>query len=86
MGPDAAVNGIHFRPYPERQGPTERGEFLNEEQDEYAVTAAVLKIVSENAVEEVVNSNDLPSRPSRRVRDLRAHGAAHTRTSHRGRL
>ena len=59
MGPDAAVNGIHFNRIQSIEDPEERAAFIKEKQDEYAAGIDVFKIANENAVEAVVQANDL---------------------------
>lgn len=59
MGPDAAVNGIHFNRIQSIEDPAERAAFIKEKQDEYAAGIDVFKIANENAVEAVVQANDL---------------------------
>jgi len=59
MGPDAAVNGIHFNRIQSIEDPEERAAFIKEKQDEYAAGIDVFKIANENAVEAVVKANDL---------------------------
>ena len=59
MGPDAAVNGIHFNRIQEIDDPVERQAFVKEKQDEYAAGIDVFKIANENAVDAVVPANDL---------------------------
>jgi acetyl-CoA carboxylase carboxyltransferase component len=59
MGPDAAVNGIHFNRIQAIEDPEERAAFIQEKQDEYAAGIDVFKIANENAVEVVVQANDL---------------------------
>jgi acetyl-CoA carboxylase carboxyltransferase component len=59
MGPDAAVNGIHFNRIQSIEDPAERAAFIKEKQDEYAEGIDVFKIANENAVEAVVQGEDL---------------------------
>jgi acetyl-CoA carboxylase carboxyltransferase component len=59
MGPDAAVNGVHFNRIQEISDPEVRAAFVKEKQDEYAEGIDVFKIANENAVESVVHANDL---------------------------
>ncbi|GAA1706718.1 acyl-CoA carboxylase subunit beta [Kribbella yunnanensis] len=59
MGPDAAVNGIHFNQIQSIEDPQERAAFIKQKQDEYAANIDVFKIANENAVEAVVQANDL---------------------------
>jgi len=59
MGPDAAVNGIYFNTIQSIEDPDERAAFIKEKQDEYAAGIDVFKIANENAVEVVVQANDL---------------------------
>jgi acetyl-CoA carboxylase carboxyltransferase component len=59
MGPDAAVNGIHFNRIQAIEDPDERARFIAEKQAEYAAGIDVFKIANENAVEAVVPANDL---------------------------
>ncbi|SQD97719.1 putative methylcrotonoyl-CoA carboxylase [Parafrankia sp. Ea1.12] len=66
MGPDAAVNGIHYNRIQSIEDPAERAAFIKEKQDEYAAGIDVFKIANENAVEAVVPTsllrNELVSR------------------------
>jgi len=66
MGPDAAVNGIYFNRIQSIEDPDERAAFIKEKQDEYAAGIDVFKIANENAVEAVVQANDLRSELIRR--------------------
>ena len=59
MGPDAAVNGIHFNRIQEIEDPDERRAFVAEKQAEYASGIDVFKIANENAIEAVVPANEL---------------------------
>ncbi|MEE4023371.1 acyl-CoA carboxylase subunit beta [Gordonia sp. PKS22-38] len=59
MGPDAAVNGIHFNRIQAIEDPDERAAFIAEKQAEYADGIDVFKIANENAVEAVVPANEL---------------------------
>lgn len=59
MGPDAAVNGIHFNRIQGIEDPEERAAFIKEKQEEYAAGIDVFKIANENAVEAVVAADDL---------------------------
>jgi methylmalonyl-CoA decarboxylase subunit alpha len=59
MGPDAAVNGIHFNRIQAIEDPAERAAFIKEKQDEYAAGIDVFKIANENAVEAVVPAHEL---------------------------
>lgn len=59
MGPDAAVNGVHFNRIQEIEDLEQRAAFVKEKQDEYAEGIDVFKIANENAVETVVHANDL---------------------------
>lgn len=59
MGPDAAVNGIHYNRIQEIEDPQERAAFIAEKQAEYAAKIDVFKIANENAVEAVVPANEL---------------------------
>jgi len=59
MGPDAAVNGIHFNRIQSIEDPAERAAFIKEKQDEYAAGIDVFKIANENAVEAVVPADGL---------------------------
>jgi acetyl-CoA carboxylase carboxyltransferase component len=59
MGPDAAVNGIHFNRIQSIEDPEERAAFIKEKQDEYAAGIDVFKIANENAVEAVVQAHEL---------------------------
>ncbi|OZE79152.1 carboxylase [Rhodococcus sp. 15-649-1-2] len=59
MGPDAAVNGVHFNRIQAIEDPQERAAFIAEKQAEYAAGIDVFKIANENAVEAVVPANEL---------------------------
>jgi acetyl-CoA carboxylase carboxyltransferase component len=59
MGPDAAVNGIHYHRIQAIEDPEERRRFVEEKQAEYAAGIDVFKIANENAVDAVVAANDL---------------------------
>jgi acetyl-CoA carboxylase carboxyltransferase component len=59
MGPDAAVNGIHFNRIQAIEDPEERAAFVAEKQAEYAEGIDVFKIANENAIDAVVPANDL---------------------------
>ncbi|GCD96989.1 acyl-CoA carboxylase subunit beta [Embleya hyalina] len=59
MGPDAAVNGIHYNRIQAIADPDERKRFIAEKQAEYAADIDVFKIANENAVEAVVPANHL---------------------------
>ena len=59
MGPDAAVNGIHYNRIQAIKDPEERRAFIAEKQAEYAEGIDVFKIANENAVDAIVQSNDL---------------------------
>ena len=59
MGPDAAVNGIHFNRIQAIEDPEERAQFVAEKQAEYAEGIDVFKIANENAIDAVVPANDL---------------------------
>ncbi|MFE5702834.1 acyl-CoA carboxylase subunit beta [Rhodococcus koreensis] len=59
MGPDAAVNGIHYNRIQAIEDPEERAAFIAEKQAEYAAGIDVFKIANENAVEAVVPANEL---------------------------
>jgi acetyl-CoA carboxylase carboxyltransferase component len=59
MGPDAAVNGIHYNRIQAIEDPDERRAFIAEKQAEYAEGIDVFKIANENAVDAIVQSNDL---------------------------
>jgi acetyl-CoA carboxylase carboxyltransferase component len=59
MGPDAAVNGIYYNKIQSIEDPVERAAFIKEKQDEYAAGIDVFKIANENAVEVVIQANDL---------------------------
>jgi len=71
MGPDAAVNGIHFNRIQSIEDPEERAAFIKEKQDEYAAGIDVFKIANENAVEAVVPANDLRTDLIRRFETYR---------------
>ena len=59
MGPDAAVNGMHYNRIQEIEDPTERAAFIKDKEDEYAAGIDVFKIANENAIEAVVEAHDL---------------------------
>lgn len=59
MGPDAAVNAIHYNRIQEILDPVERQAFIDEQQAEYAAGIDVFKIASENAVEAVTPAAEL---------------------------
>ncbi|MGW1991453.1 acyl-CoA carboxylase subunit beta [Embleya sp. NPDC001921] len=59
MGPDAAVNGVHYNRIQAITDPEERKRFIAEKQAEYAADIDVFKIANENAVEAVVPANHL---------------------------
>ncbi|MEQ8718289.1 MAG: acyl-CoA carboxylase subunit beta [Acidimicrobiales bacterium] len=59
MGPDAAVNAIHYNRIQEFEDPEERAAFVREKHEEYAAGIDVFRIANENAVEAVVPPNDL---------------------------
>lgn len=59
MGPDAAVNGIHYNRIQSIQDPAERSAFIKEKEDEYAAGIDVFKIANENAIEAVVEAHSL---------------------------
>jgi len=61
MGPDAAVNGIHYNRIQSIEDPIERAAFIKDKQDEYAAGIDVFKIANENAVEAVVPADKLRS-------------------------
>ncbi|WP_431908664.1 acyl-CoA carboxylase subunit beta [Amycolatopsis thermoflava] len=67
MGPDAAVNGIHYNRIQAIEDPEERKRFVAEKQAEYAAGIDVFKIANENAVEAVVPANDLRAELHRRL-------------------
>lgn len=71
MGPDAAVNGVHFNRIQAIEDPEERERFVAEKQAEYAEGIDVFKIADENAVEAVVPANDLRSELNSRLRIYR---------------
>lgn len=71
MGPDAAVNGVHFNRIQAIEDPQERQKFVAEKQAEYAAGIDVFKIANENAVEAVVPANELRVELSRRFRTYR---------------
>jgi acetyl-CoA carboxylase carboxyltransferase component len=76
MGPDAAVNGIHFNRIQAIEDPEERKRFVAEKQAEYAEGIDVFKIANENAVEAVVPANDLRSELHRRLTIYRRRSTA----------
>ena len=59
MGPDAAVNGMHYNRIQEIEDPTERAAFIKDKEDEYAAGIDVFKIANENAIEAVVEAHEL---------------------------
>jgi len=59
MGPDAAVNGVHYNRIQAIEDPVERSAFIAEKQAEYAEGINVFKIANENAVEAVVPADQL---------------------------
>ncbi|GLY68988.1 acyl-CoA carboxylase subunit beta [Amycolatopsis taiwanensis] len=67
MGPDAAVNGVHYNRIQAIEDPEERKRFIAEKQAEYAEGIDVFKIANENAVEAVVPANDLRGELHRRL-------------------
>jgi acetyl-CoA carboxylase carboxyltransferase component len=67
MGPDAAVNGIHFNRIQAIEDPEERARFVAEKQAEYAEGIDVFKIANENAVEAVVPADELRGELHRRL-------------------
>jgi methylmalonyl-CoA decarboxylase subunit alpha len=71
MGPDAAVNGIHFNRIQAIEDPEERARFVAEKQAEYAEGIDVFKIANENAVDAVVPANDLRNELIQRLRIYR---------------
>ncbi|WP_159803471.1 acyl-CoA carboxylase subunit beta [Arthrobacter zhaoguopingii] len=68
MGPDAAVNGIHYNRIQEIEDPAERRAFIAQKQLEYSEGIDVFKIANANAVEAVVPSNQLRGELIRRLR------------------
>ncbi|QUH05991.1 acyl-CoA carboxylase subunit beta [Saccharopolyspora erythraea] len=71
MGPDAAVNGVHFNRIQAIEDPQERARFIAEKQAEYAEGIDVFKIANENAVEAVVPAEELRSELIARFRMYR---------------
>ncbi|RZK72380.1 MAG: acyl-CoA carboxylase subunit beta, partial [Rhodococcus sp. (in: high G+C Gram-positive bacteria)] len=67
MGPDAAVNGIHYNRIQAIEDPEERAAFIAEKQAEYAAGIDVFKIANENAVEAVVPANELRDELTQRL-------------------
>ncbi|WKN55611.1 carboxyl transferase domain-containing protein [Rhodococcus opacus] len=67
MGPDAAVNGIHYNRIQAIEDPEERAAFIAEKQAEYAAGIDVFKIANENAVEAVVPANELRNELTQRL-------------------
>lgn len=59
MGPEAAVNAVHFNRIQEIEDPTERAAFIAAKRAEYEAGIDVFKIANENAVEVVVQPEDL---------------------------
>jgi acetyl-CoA carboxylase carboxyltransferase component len=66
MGPEAAVNGVHYNRIQEITDPHERQAFIADKQAEYAAKIDVFKIANENAVEAVVPANELRAELIRR--------------------
>jgi acetyl-CoA carboxylase carboxyltransferase component len=66
MGPDAAVNGIHYNRIQAIEDAEERRRFVAEKQAEYAAGIDVFKIANENAVEAVVPADELRGELARR--------------------
>lgn len=71
MGPDAAVNGIHYNRIQAIEDPEERARFIAEKKAEYAAGIDVFKIANENAVEAVVPADELREELIRRYRTYR---------------
>jgi len=71
MGPDAAVNGVHYNTIQAIEDPEERKRFVAEKQAEYAAGIDVFKIANENAVEAVIPANDLRRELTERLRIYR---------------
>jgi acetyl-CoA carboxylase carboxyltransferase component len=71
MGPDAAVNGIHYNRIQAIEDPDERRAFVAEKEAEYAAGIDVFKIANENAVEAVVPADELRGELARRLRIYR---------------
>ena len=71
MGPDAAVNGVHYNRIQAIEDPEERKRFVAEKQAEYAAGIDVFKIANENAVEAVIPANDLRRELTERLRIYR---------------
>ena len=67
MGPDAAVNGIHYNRIQAIEDPDERAAFIAEKEAEYAEGIDVFKIANENAVEAVVPADELRTELARRL-------------------
>ena len=67
MGPDAAVNAIHFNRIQAIEDPEERARFVAEKQAEYAAGIDVFKIANENAIEAVVPADELRAELHRRL-------------------
>jgi methylmalonyl-CoA decarboxylase subunit alpha len=76
MGPDAAVNGIHYNRIQAIEDPDERQAFVAEKEAEYAAGIDVFKIANENAVEAVVPANELRAELTRRLRIYRRRSTA----------
>ncbi len=76
MGPDAAVNGIHYNRIQAIEDPEERKRFIAEKQAEYAEGIDVFKIANENAVDAVVPADDLRRELIERLRLYRRRPAA----------
>ncbi|WP_028920988.1 acyl-CoA carboxylase subunit beta [Pseudonocardia acaciae] len=71
MGPDAAVNGVHYNRIQAIADPDERRRFVAEKQAEYAAGIDVFKIANENAIEAVVPADQLRGELARRLRVYR---------------
>ena len=68
MGPDAAVNGVHYNQIHAMEDPAERAAFVAEKQAEYAEGIDVFKIADANAVEAVVPTDELRGELTKRLR------------------
>ncbi|KWX05592.1 carboxylase [Carbonactinospora thermoautotrophica] len=71
MGPEAAVNAIHFNRIQAIEDPDERARFIAEKRAEYEASIDVFKIANENAVEAVVPAEELRDELIRRFRVYR---------------
>ncbi|MBX6382379.1 MAG: acyl-CoA carboxylase subunit beta [Microbispora sp.] len=68
MGPEAAVNGIHYNRIQAIEDPQERARFIADKRAEYEAGIDVFKIANENAVEAVVPTEQIRDELIRRFR------------------